>query len=225
TMRQFLGGNWNTIPHIVIGQAVLAVAAAVGALVPDLDQPDSLMSHEFGFLARIPVFAMLAGLVVALHKQTSVTAWVLMVVLAYVISAQKNFSRIMGLVIAGTGIVYLGSAAAIPLTASLSLAVWIMGAIFTKHRTFTHSIIGFALYAFGVEQSMHGLKHIHLGMAVAGLILGYALHLAADIISGGVPLMWPWERRWGVRLVTTGGLLDRWIGKVALLGFVALSVI
>ena len=42
-------------------------------------------------------------------------------------------------------------------------------------------------------------------------ILGYVLHLFADAIAGGVLLMWPYPKRFGVALVKTAGMFDRMI--------------
>jgi hypothetical protein len=224
-MRQLLDSNWNTIPHVVVAQAVLVGASMVGALVPDLDQPDALMARKIEVFFGLPVLVITAVLIVLLHHATSLTAWGLAILLTVLFGAAKNTTRIMGLGVLAAGLLYLGWHKQIPLEAAVLLAVWMIGAALSKHRTFTHSLIGVGLFAAGINMCVHLLNTLHIGMVAPGFILGYVLHLAADAIAGGVPLLWPWGRRLGLRLVQTGGAVDYMIGGLALFGFAALAVV
>lgn len=225
TMRQFFGDNWHTIPHVIIAEAILVVAAVIGAIIPDLDQQNSLMARKIEFIGAWPILGMLVAAVVAVHKETSPIAWVMVVVMTMLFGAARNATRMIGLGLIGAGLLYLGWDKHIPLVAAVVLAVWIVGAMFTKHRTFTHSLPGLILFSVGVWMSLHTFHAIHLDTAAIGLIVGYALHMAADAVAGGVPLFWPWSKRQGVRLVKTGGGMDYLIGGVCAFGFIALAVL
>ncbi len=102
------------------------------------------------------------------------------------------------------------------------LTVWILGAMYTPHRTFTHSLLGIVTFGIAVISI---LAKYHLMIVADGLILGYALHMAADSIAGGVPLLWPWAKRQGIRLVQTSSIIDHLIGGIAALAFVGLAVL
>ncbi len=223
-MRQFLGGHWGAMPHIVIAQAILVVATVLGATLPDLDQRDSLAARKVEFLGGIPVFAMLAALVIVLHQTTSLVAWGAALVFSILFSTERNFTRWIGLALMGAGLLYLGWDKRIPLAAAILLALWIVGAMFTAHRTFTHSLVGLALFTVAVHLMLPELNAVHLDLAAIGLPLGYALHMAEDAIAGGVPLLWPWGQRQGIHWVKTGGGWDILIGNLSILVFAALAI-
>lgn len=91
------------------------------------------------------------------------------------------------------------------------------------HRTFFHSLIGMSVigaivwaaqYALGLALYHYGLTATGeslgsginpagflspgVGIAFAGLMVGYLLHLVADSLTeGGVPWMWPSKERFG----------------------------
>lgn len=245
-MRQLVIGNWNTMPHVIIAQAGFVIAAVIGSAIVDLDEYHSLAARKVERLGIIPVFVALAALVFLLHQQMSLTAWAITLVAAFVFSTKRNLIRKIGLGVIGAGLLYAGLTGIIPLVGAFLLAVWIVGAMFTPHRTFTHDpLSGLIVFAVGVIMTLQGTalywldKH-DLGIigtvAPAGLILGYVLHLAADAITYrrkeqsseitvGVPFLWPIiKNRQGIPLVETGGMLDQLIGGVALIGFLVLAV-
>ncbi len=224
SFRQLSTGHWDSLPHVIVAQAVLVVSAILGSVVVDLDESNSTMSHKIEVIGRGVIMAMLACVVVVLHLQTSISAWVAVVLLGWLMGARNNMARMVGLGVMGAGLLALAWQHDIPMAAAGCLVVWVVGAMFTKHRTFTHSLVGLALFAVGVHLSLHGLAHIHARDAATGLILGYALHMAADAIAGGVPLLCPWGQRFGVRLVKTGGGMDHLLSGLTMLGFIALAI-
>ena len=224
TLRRLGDGNWGHLPHMLVAQAVLVAAAVVGSLLPDLDQSDSTMSHKIEVIGQGVIMAMLACAVLILHLQTSVTAWVTAILLGWLVGARNNVARKVGLALPGAGILYLAWDKEISLLAAGCLVAWVVGAMLTRHRTFTHSLLGLGLFAVGIHGSFHGLTLIHARDAAVGLMLGYALHLVADGVAGGVPLLWPWGQRFGVRLVKTGGGLDHFLSGITMFGFIALAI-
>lgn len=215
-----LGG----FPHTIVTEATGAFAAVVGSIIPDLDQPDSMMAHKVERIGQVAIIAVLLAFVFLLHLEGSMTAWIFVLVFGWLSSARGNTSRLAGLGILGAGVIVLGLHHNIPLSAAMLLAIWAVGAMFTHHRTFTHSLLGLVIFGAGVGIAVKSFSHLHLVLVSDGLILGYALHMATDAIAGGVPLFWPWKHRQGIRLVRTGSAADHLIGTFAALAFIGLSI-
>jgi inner membrane protein len=218
----------------MVAQVTLVVAAVIGSAIVDLDQQDSLAARKVERLGGIPIFVVIVALVLFLHQQTSLIAWVMAILMAFVFGTQRNILRRVGLGVIGAGLLYTGLTNVIPISGAVVLTAWLIGAMFTKHRTFTHSLPGLIVFAIGIITAMQGvelvrwLSHYHVGViatvAPAGLVVGYILHMAADTPAGGIPLFWPWGKRFGGRLIKTGGGWDHLIGGIALLGFFALAI-
>jgi len=224
TFRQLLNGHWAAMPHVIVTEATIVAASIAGSIIPDLDQADSLMAHKVERIAQAIIFAVLIAAVVLMHMENSISAWAFVLVFGVLSGARNNMNRLIGLGLIGAGLLYLGVHKQIPLTSAIVLAAWILGAMLTKHRTFTHSLPGLLLFGYGIVSALQNVHHIHLGLAADGLVMGYALHLAADSIAGGVPLLWPWSTRQGVRLIQTGGAWDHMIGGLAALAFVGFAI-
>jgi membrane-bound metal-dependent hydrolase YbcI (DUF457 family) len=221
TVRDLASSNWDIVPHTVITEGTLVVGALVGSLLPDLEQRNSLMSHEVERIGQLVITATLIALVILLHMQSSIFAWALVVLLALLSGARSNTARRIGLAVLGGGLLLLSYLGNLPFVAGILLACWVVGAMFTPHRTFTHSLLGFILLSCG---AMVALSRYHLGDAADGIILGYAFHMIADGVAGGVPLLWPWPHRQGIRLVYTGSVWDHMIGGLATLAFIGLAI-
>jgi inner membrane protein len=77
---------------------------------------------------------------------------------------------------------------------------WIVN-LTAGHRGITHSaaaLVTISLLAWGLA-----------GWPVAiAMALGYASHLAGDMVTGSIPLAWPKDGKAGIRLWTTGSLLE-----------------
>ncbi len=70
------------------------------------------------------------------------------------------------------------------------------------HRGVTHSLVALAV-------CLAGLLLLGRDAVAAPVIVGYMSHLLCDSITiGGVPLLWPWRRPFGLRLVRTGSALE-----------------
>jgi len=100
---------------------------------------------------------------------------------------------------------------------------WVVGTVL-KHRGVTHSL--FAALLWWALWARWLVPHVHLPewWAVAALA-GYLSHLLLDgATKEGVPLLWPWPRRYSLHLLKTGaaaelfavmpllGLLAVWMG-------------
>lgn len=77
--------------------------------------------------------------------------------------------------------------------------------LMTRHRGFTHSLLGAALITIGM------ILVANAGYSIASVFLfGYILHLLADFFSNsGVPLLWPSKERYRFPYaIQTGGVLE-----------------
>lgn len=84
------------------------------------------------------------------------------------------------------------------------LLILIILSKFTKHRTFTHSLLGLMLFSWGGYVLLNSSGHLFLYF-----ILGYILHLIADSLTHqGIQLLFPLKSRQAAGIVKTGGLLD-----------------
>lgn len=225
TLRQLINGHWATMPHAVVSEVTIVAASIAGSIIPDLDQPDSVMAHKVERIGQLIVFAVLAAAVVLLHMENSIRAWFFVLVFGLLAGARHNITRLLGLGVMGAGMVYLGLHHDIPLVSGVVLAIWTVGAMLTKHRTFTHSLLGLALFAFGIITALQDIHRFHFSIAGDAIVLGYALHMATDAVAGGIPILWPWSKRQGIRLVQTGSAWDHMIGGLMALAFVGLAVL
>lgn len=74
------------------------------------------------------------------------------------------------------------------------------------HRGLTHSLLAVA----GGLALIHAAQpNTAIARLVEPLVVGYLSHLAADALTpAGVPLLWPWKRRFGLPLCATGGAME-----------------
>lgn len=233
-LRQLVTFNWNVLPHVILAQAVLVVAAVIGSAIVDLDEYHSIAAQKVERLAGLPVLFILVALVLLLHLQTSIMAWGSILILALVLHTKKNVVRKIGLGIIGSALLYAGFMNALPLIGAIALVVWLIGAMVSKHRTFTHSLVGLMIFAMGIILTIQGRMiiwlHVHhfdpmVLVIPFGLIMGYIFHLLADIPTGGVPLFWPWGKRFGGHFIKTGGGWDHAIGGAAFVIFLTLAIL
>lgn len=202
------------------------VACLFGSLLPDLDEFHSLASRK---LEQVVVFTTLlgaAGLVFLLHLASLWVAWAGVLAVTLASRTAHNGSRRIGLGLLSLGIGYLAFRHVVPILAAAGLVLWCVGAMWSKHRTFTHSLLAVALLATAALASPMpaAWASLHWPLLSIGVLLGYLLHLLADAVAGGVPLLWPWPKRLGVRLVQTGSWQDRGIGLIAFASFLCMLV-
>lgn len=84
------------------------------------------------------------------------------------------------------------------------------------HRQITHSLWPFViiLWVFSYEPSTMTL--------ILAFMIGYASHLLADLVSdSGVPLFWPFQRRVGIKLCSSGSVTE----PIIAFGLLGLSII
>ncbi|MGH2331078.1 metal-dependent hydrolase [Thermoanaerobacter mathranii] len=94
------------------------------------------------------------------------------------------------------------------LPAAILFAVYISFGYFTEHRSFTHSLLGFAIFVLILTLSVKTL--------LIPAVIGYDLHLAADLMTNtGIKLLYPARKRFRLHLISTGSIIDRTIGLAA----------
>ncbi len=225
SLRQVVEGHGQ--PHLLVAESVLVVSALVGSLLPDLDQPDSLMARKVERVGQVVIVLALLALLFLFHMELSLVAWGFAILLAMAMGTRGHLRKI-GLGLLGVGILGLGIHRDISLTGAVLLVFWTVGALFTPHRTFTHSLFGLVLLTVGLFVVLdartlgYGLP---LSVAVWGIFIGYVLHLLADMVSGGESLLWPLRPRQGVHWVKTGGVVDHALGALATLVFLLLVIV
>ncbi|MTI67838.1 MAG: metal-dependent hydrolase [Firmicutes bacterium] len=116
----------------------------------------------------------------------------------------KMFKMIIYLIM-GLGLIYLDSTSNKNFLRLMAIALIITA--LSHHRGFTHSIFGLLFYSTAVYT---GLKNYNLSGAYIGFVIGYASHLIADFITtGGIELLYPWEKN--IKLpagIKTGGFIE-----------------
>ncbi|MCI0184757.1 metal-dependent hydrolase [Sulfoacidibacillus ferrooxidans] len=204
----------------LVPEALVVVGAVLGSLVPDLDESHSLLARKAEMVGRIAFLLIALYVLFVGHVPLTPFSLVGYALLAFTLFSRANLMRKIALGAVGLFAIYGVVTHVMPWVAGLAFFAWSMGAAFTSHRTFTHSVLGIGLFSLGMMMSLHGLWAVCAEAAMAG----YALHLIADGIAGGVPLLWPLPARQGIRLVKTGSAADHAIGLVAVAGFLLLAV-
>ncbi|MFD1674007.1 metal-dependent hydrolase, partial [Alicyclobacillus fodiniaquatilis] len=196
-ISHFFQGNWSHIPHTLGAEAVLVSAAVAGSLMPDLDQADSTMARKVERLGQVIMFGLLALLTFLMHVQTHWYVWLGALFISWVLGERSDIARMIGLCVIAVGILFWGIQHETHLLGTIFIGVWVLFAMLTGHRTFTHSALGWALLTAGLHMSF-GQMHPYPQMwknGVIGVSVGYGLHLIADAFAGGVPIAWPIKKR------------------------------
>lgn len=178
------------------GVAVGAVAAAGGAMLPDLDYPSASVAHAAGpFTGGI---AALVGWLSGGHRHgTHSLAGIAAVVLAGCGLAWA------GGIIAGLGLAFLAAIMLAALRLQLSRA--------TCLHTLLCLAVGVALTALTVGDQ------IPTGMLPWALGIGAAAHVAGDCLTTqGCPLLWPAGWRLSLLNLSTHGPVERFLVGPAL---------
>lgn len=220
-VRQVVHGHLTTLPHGLVMEVMLAGAAVVGSMLPDLDQRDSLMAHKVERIGQFVLIGLLIALMVLFHWMGSYMTWALVILFGVLFGVRSNVTRVTGLGVLGALLMTLLLRGSISSIGGFLLVLWNVGVMFTRHRTFTHS--GFGCMLFGVGTWM-SLVPFHLHVMAVGIMIGYVLHLLADAVSGGIPILFPWTKRQGLRLIRTSSPWDHMIGGLALFAFFGLAV-
>jgi len=221
TVHQVVDGHLTSLPHGLVMEAMLVGVAVVGSAIPDLDQRDSLMAHKVERIGQFVLIGLLISLMILFHWMGSYMTWAFVILVGVLFGVRSNVTRMIGLGVLGALLMSLVLRGNISPVGGLLLTLWIVGAMFTTHRTFTHSGFGSVLFGVGTWMS---LAPFHLHVMAVGLMTGYVLHLLADAVSGGIPILYPWTKRQGFRLIRTSSPWDHMIGGLALFAFLGLAV-
>ena len=184
------------------------VAGTVGSMVPDMDQKDALLTRRVEWVGKLVILCIAVVLIVLSGLTKSLEAWGIAAVLLAIVMSRNEWMRkgslvVMALIVMGFGVMYPEW-----FKPDVLITIWLVVTAFSAHRTFTHSLLGLILLSWA--EVFIGMK-LHQVWVGETFILGYVLHLFADAIAGGVPLMWPYPKRFGVALVKTAGMFDRMI--------------
>ena len=80
------------------------------------------------------------------------------------------------------------------------------------HRGITHSLLA-------VAGCLFALQIIGKGAFAPAVLVGYLSHLLCDSLTkSGVPLLWPWRRPFGLRLLRTGGKVESFLAILMAIG-------
>jgi len=210
--------------------AIGLAGAWVASVAPDLDQQNAIASRKLESALRLCAVLAVVVLIVSQHGMrvrggislSPVAEGAGVAVLAVAFLLPADIARKLALAALAAGLILAGASKTLPMVGCIGLAAWCVGAALTGHRTFTHSLPGAVLFLLPAAQLVTAMG---LPFAWDGLAVGYLAHMAADAVAGGIPLLWPWSKRQGLRLVTTGDWRDRLIGVVAGIGFVLLLVV
>jgi len=204
--------------HLIVG----LLAGALGGMLPDLDQKDSLMSRRVERVGQVITFVMFIALFILMHLWTSPVAVVMGLFTLFAVLSKAEWMRKASLLLIAAGLVTVGLTHKSWLEMAILAALWFAVTTFSAHRTFTHSLVGLGIAGAVLVQL--GVR-LHASWLTETALLGYALHLVADTVAGGIPFLWPYTKRQGVALVKTGGMVDHLIGGVCtLLALVAVFV-
>ncbi|WP_234120507.1 metal-dependent hydrolase [Clostridium hydrogenum] len=79
----------------------------------------------------------------------------------------------------------------------------------TKHRSFSHSLLGLILFSLGVR--------FVIGNMFIYFSLGFISHMFSDMLTNnGIQLIYPIKKKFSLKFVHTGSFLDNLIGMLAL---------
>lgn len=76
------------------------------------------------------------------------------------------------------------------------------------HRGLTHSLLACALLVVSIVLAAEPFAVVPERSIAFAAGVGYLSHLAADAVSGRVALLWPLSKRFGTRLIQTGGAAE-----------------
>ncbi|AAK79057.1 inner membrane protein [Clostridium acetobutylicum] len=190
-----LSVNNPTPENIAVGLAV----GVLGALMPDIDTSRSKVSYN---LRKIVVYAALV----------IVGAYILMANFYPEVEKTNLFLKNMGVYKLKDYIPY-------NLKLSNAGLLIIVGCIifskFTKHRSFSHSILGLILFTVGVK--------LLLGNIFIYFAVGFISHMVADTFTNsGIEVFYPIKKKISLKLVHTGSMLDHFTGGLAFIVFLAI---
>ena len=186
--------------------------AVLGGLLPDVDQPGSMIDQKlFGALGKTRIGAMLAG------------------VLLLGTSAFLRIPDLIRHVFRPSSLlnVFLHYAPWISLVLGVIGATLVVIASM-KHRGITHTLLGMGLFLWGYDSLLGFFPILAPWRTVLLLVYGagYLSHLLLDLIAHGVPLFYPViKKRISLPFsIRTGSLWDVVVFRFGLLAFFVFAV-
>jgi len=191
--------------HVPPAETLVAAACVAGAgCLPDLDEPGSSVARLFGSASE--AVSASTNRWCGGHRQASHS--LLAAALVGGLVEVLGLLRVRGVPL---GVVPLG------LCIALCLRVLLPWGLRPGHVV----SLGLAALVF-----WWAADHLSLVWLPAWIAAGYALHLIGDMMtSGGVPVLWPWRRRFSVPLLGhTDSVRERVLGVALLLAVVLLAL-
>lgn len=180
------------VPELTALHTLTVAAVTAGAaLWPDMDHPQSTAANAVGPVTRIP--AALISVISGGHR--------------------NGTHSLIG--IAAAGVVTIGAA----LIGGFVLGLWVAflvaigtGSLLGRSRPAMAGHVLVFLLIGGLATTTAVFDPPRTGIIVAAVMLGFAVHIAGDVITEeGCPLLWPAKPRVGLGLITTDGLIERWL--------------
>ncbi len=198
----------------------------VGSILPDLDEFHSIGTRKVEAIVR--TILMLFFLLLTVQHGGFNTLSLIVLVAAVLTLMGGEMARKISMLMIAMGCIVLAIIDAKYgtsfLTGMMLMAVWSTITAFVAHRTFTHSLFGLLVLGIGLGMA---LTPLHLLLLTYAVVIGYIVHMLADTVSGGVPVLWPLavgeHKRLGVRLVKTGSTIDHTVGLASLIATVVLA--
>lgn len=102
----------------------------------------------------------------------------------------------------------------IPIISFVVLEISLLLSIFSRHRSFSHSLLGLLIYSIGIYLAYRPI--------FVSFVIGYSLHLIVDMFTNsGIELLYPYRKRVGIGLISTGSIWDNLIMLFGFLVFMA----
>ncbi|MCR3759735.1 metal-dependent hydrolase [Clostridium felsineum] len=188
-----LSVNHSSTGGLLVGLAL----GTVGALMPDIDTGKSTISYRIRQITTYGIVALLAVYVLMSNFSPQVEKINLFL---KGIGVYKIFDRMPH------NSEFLNTGLAI-------LIVCIIFSKFTKHRSFTHSILGLFIFTLGF--------YLIVGNAALYFAVGFVSHMLADTLTNsGIGVFYPIKTKIALKLVHTGSMIDHFIGGAAFVLFI-----
>lgn len=183
----------------IVKPVVVMFAVAIGSLLPDIDHPNSTITHEV--MPEIPGLSGWRLGYLVTGAGFLVAAWGI-----------GKYSLLPG---------FQGVVNFILISAGLTMLIFTLNG----HRGITHSLLGLAIMtavAWYVQDKIGIWQHWGINILPA-FMLGYGLHLLADAVTNsGVPLLYPYRKRFALSWFDTGSLRERFFGYLMLCTYLVL---
>lgn len=187
-LSQVSHGKWTNIETGVLWIG-LCVA---GSIIPDLDEIHSIGTRRVEALIRLALLALLLLLAMQHGGFSPLSGMILTIGVLTLFGGEMARKVTMLLIVIASvmlGVLNMKYGTGF-LAGTILIALWSGITAFVAHRTFTHSLLGMFIMGVGLDLALLPLREVVL---VYPVMIGYLMHLLADAVSGGVPVLWPLE--------------------------------